>query len=71
MCGPFRIHIELRELSGAARFFGITAQPLHLTLGANNQWLRTDVIKASAAPNSLNSSDIIAIIFDSHSSSPS
>jgi hypothetical protein len=39
-------------------------------LSTPNQWLRIDVIKASAAPSTLNPSDILATIFDSQSGSP-
>jgi len=40
------------------------------SLSAHNQWLRIDVIKASAAATTLNPSDILATIFDSQSGSP-
>lgn len=39
-------------------------------LHAANQWLRVDVIKASASPVSLNPSDILATLFDSQAGSP-
>jgi hypothetical protein len=44
--------------------------PFDLTLGLNNQWLRVDVIKASAADDSLAPSDILLTLFDSQSGSP-
>jgi hypothetical protein len=44
--------------------------PYDLTLDNGNQWLRVDVIKASAASNSLTPSDILLTLFNSQSGSP-
>jgi hypothetical protein len=45
--------------------------PFDLTLGLTNQWLRVDVIKASAADTSLAPSDVLLTLFNSQSGSPS
>lgn len=55
-------------------FAGIWTQdgtdPYSTTLGPQDEWLRIDVIKSTAARNTLDPSDILATIFDSQTGSP-
>jgi hypothetical protein len=44
--------------------------PYHVALGPENEWLRIDVIRSSAARDTLAPGDILATIFDSQSGSP-
>jgi hypothetical protein len=50
--------------------WGQQVSPFDLTLENNNQWIRVDVIKASAASNSFAPSDILLTLFNSQSGSP-